>query len=252
MYSFSFSPAFAWHGNHIWFHSFVRRRRWLRKRVKLPTRTTRDGVKGDGSSLTDTIGRAGHGLNNDYFTIHSRKDRSSWNAAGSQDRPSVIQGSDWGGEDDSDEEVEFKDVGTLMKVVKKARLDREKIEAVMKFVEQGGDDVVYLADKVSQTHSLDKWWLTVDTDGHIDGMYGVSSFPKAAAVTSPRIHGPVRGWRSSNHNNHWGSIAAPRLGAVETKLSCIFRTAYKSNPQGYCRRRQASKQRHSQRTAEEN
>lgn len=33
-YSFWFQDSAAWHGNHPWFHSFVRRRRWLRKRVR--------------------------------------------------------------------------------------------------------------------------------------------------------------------------------------------------------------------------
>ena len=35
-YSLSFRTGIAWHGNHPWFHSFVRWRRWLRKRVKGP------------------------------------------------------------------------------------------------------------------------------------------------------------------------------------------------------------------------
>jgi hypothetical protein len=36
-YSFAFSPKFSWHGTHVWFNSNVRRRRWLRKRVKTTT-----------------------------------------------------------------------------------------------------------------------------------------------------------------------------------------------------------------------
>lgn len=32
----------AWHGNHPWFHSFVRRRRWIRKRVRVQDEATHD------------------------------------------------------------------------------------------------------------------------------------------------------------------------------------------------------------------
>jgi len=88
-------------------------------------------------------------MNNDYFTIHSRKDQDSWHAGGSHKRKSVLEGGSWGGTDDeSDHEVEIKDVATLMKVVKRARLDREKIEAIMRFVEDSGDEVAYLSEKV--------------------------------------------------------------------------------------------------------
>lgn len=155
-YSFSFSPAFAWHGNHVWFHSFVRRRRWLRKRVKLPTQKNGTGAAaGDyGSSRTGSVERAGHRLNNDYFTIHTRRERDSWHARGSHKRKSVMEGSDWGGDDESDEEVEIKDIPSLMNIVRKARLDREKIEAVLRFVEDGGEEIAYLAEKV-ETSSLD-------------------------------------------------------------------------------------------------
>jgi len=149
-YSFSFSPAFAWHGNHVWFHSFVRRRRWLRKRVKLPQRGMNATGDPYGSTDDGSVTRAGHGMNSDYFTIHSRGNRDSWRAGGSHKRKSALEGGSWGGTDnESEHELEVKDVATLMRVVKTARLDREKIEAIMKFVEDGGDEVVYLAEKVS-------------------------------------------------------------------------------------------------------
>lgn len=140
-YSFSFSPAFAWHGTHVWFHSFVRRRRWLRKRVKLPKELATAELYG-GTSTVDA-----HGLNDDYFTIHSRVGKD---ARTRRKKRSVLESADWGGDEESDEEVEVKDVATLMKVVRRARLDREKIEAIMRFVEDGGDEVVYLADKLPE------------------------------------------------------------------------------------------------------
>ncbi|KAI5814804.1 hypothetical protein BZA77DRAFT_388866 [Pyronema omphalodes] len=136
-YSFSFSPAFAWHGNHVWFHSFVRRRRWLRKRIKLPTTESGTPLTADyGSSRAGSVDRA-HRLNNDYFTIHSRRDPEMKAAAG-----------DWGGSGGEEEDTDVRDIPKLMAVVKHARLDREKIEAVMRFVEDGGDEIAYLAEKM--------------------------------------------------------------------------------------------------------
>lgn len=153
-YSFSFSPAFAWHGNHVWFHSFVRRRRWLRKRVKLPaarrSRAHASGAAGaSASSRAGSVERAGHGLGNDYFTIHSRTEPSSWRA-GSHRRSSAPAGSgDWRGDADSDrEDDDIADIPSLLRTVRRARLDREKVEAVMRFVEDGGEELAYLADKV--------------------------------------------------------------------------------------------------------
>lgn len=144
-YSFSFNPAFSWHGNHVWFHSFVRRRRWLRKRIKLPSHSVSAAADLGSSSREDSIDRAGHGLNGDYFTIHSRQVR----------RRSAIDGSEWGGGKNEEEEEEgveedIADIPTLMKVMKRSRLDREKVEAVENFVEQGGEEVAYLAEKMPQ------------------------------------------------------------------------------------------------------
>jgi hypothetical protein len=149
-YSFSFSPVFAWHGNHVWFHSFVRRRRWLRKRVKIPPQnsssTSARGITDFDSSCEGSVERAGHRLNSDYFTIHSRGSAG----VNAKKKRSVLEGNDWGGvSDESDEETEITDIGTLMSVAKKARLDREKIEAVVQFVAAADDDIVYLPEKVS-------------------------------------------------------------------------------------------------------
>lgn len=69
-YSFAFGKQTAWHGTHPWFHSFVRRRRWLRKRVK--KHALEPGAP-KASNLS-----AAHRLNAEYFTIHpKREDRKS-------------------------------------------------------------------------------------------------------------------------------------------------------------------------------
>ncbi|CUS15280.1 unnamed protein product [Tuber aestivum] len=154
-YSFSFNPAFSWHGNHVWFHSFVRRRRWLRKRIKIfynPDFSSREGSQ-----------ERPHGLNQDYFTIHSRhfSDGGSAGAGGrkKRQRRSVMEGSEWTGQsagmDDDDEEEGFiTDIPKLLRVLRIARLDREKIEVVEKFLKDGGEEVAYLPERIPHIMSL--------------------------------------------------------------------------------------------------
>lgn len=133
-YSFSFSPAFSWHGTHIWFHSFVRRRRWLRKRVKVPHDNSREPSP--------------HGLNSDYFTIHT---------AG---RPLGGPGWTWqdadgdGREDSALPPDRIPDVPALMRALRTCRLDREKVAAVKAFLNDGGDEVVYLPERVPEVMDL--------------------------------------------------------------------------------------------------
>ena len=141
-YSFSFSQNFAWHGSHPWFHSFCRRRRWLRKRVKVHGRID---DKREGRGMKEA-----HKLTADYFTIHAaRRDRSR---STSGDRNTTHRSSIMVGyqveDDDEDESNEIPDVVTLMTALKRARVDREKNGAVTKFLEQGRDELFYLADNI--------------------------------------------------------------------------------------------------------
>lgn len=129
-YSLWFRGA-AWHGNHPWFHSFVRRRRWLRKRVKqkLPPKTkeNRERLFGDTFSIGTTLARTG---------------TSATGLNSSQDSA----------EQSVDEEI--KDVPTLMRKLKKAAIDREKIVFIKRFIEDGGEELHYLAEQVSRTSHL--------------------------------------------------------------------------------------------------
>ncbi|KAF2201818.1 hypothetical protein GQ43DRAFT_19939 [Delitschia confertaspora ATCC 74209] len=121
-YSFYFHK-FAWHGSHPWFHSFVRRRRWLRKRVKqhLPPRTkdNRERLFGETFSIGTSLART--------------------NTAALSPMSSDESGS-------TDEEI--RDVPTLMKCLKNAAIDREKIAAINKFVNEGGEELHYLAEQI--------------------------------------------------------------------------------------------------------
>lgn len=143
-YSFTFSPRYAWHGTHPWFHSFVRRRRWLRKRIKIHGKMSRDAA-----NIKDA-----HLLNADYFTIHASRDRSRGSSAERtiNNRSSFL--SNARSESDSEQDSgDVSDILKLMTILKEARVDREKIWAVKAFLDQGGDDLFYLADKMGHIMS---------------------------------------------------------------------------------------------------
>ncbi|KAL9629751.1 MAG: hypothetical protein Q9164_006741 [Protoblastenia rupestris] len=142
-YSFSFAKGWAWHGNHPWFHSFVRRRRWLRKRVKIHPHRLR-GEKGD---MKD-----GHRLTEDYFTIHAAgRDRSRESSADrtTNHQTSFVEAYNAGGENDEDP-GEIGDIAALMQALKAARVDREKIVAVKAFFDHGGDELFYFAEAMPE------------------------------------------------------------------------------------------------------
>lgn len=142
-YSFSFSKQFVWHGSHPWFHSFVRRRRWLRKRVKREI---------PGSEKAGTMADA-HKLNTDYFTIHSKRDRSPASqvndGVAKTARPdSYISRAS---KDDLLQPPEDMDnVPNLLKALKLDTVDRAKIEHVKQFVQQGGEEIAYLKDHIPE------------------------------------------------------------------------------------------------------
>ncbi|KAL8726308.1 MAG: hypothetical protein Q9181_006107 [Wetmoreana brouardii] len=146
-YSFSFQSRFAWHGSHPWFHSFARRRRWLRKRVKVhPSK-----VIGSKGTMNES-----HRLNADYFTIHGAKRERSLesSAEGAFANRSSYTGYD-GNESDSDQDLnDIPNVVALLAVLKRATVDREKIVAVYTFLAQGEDELHYLAENMDEIMGL--------------------------------------------------------------------------------------------------
>lgn len=97
--------------------------------------------------------REGHMLNADYFTIHASRDRSVDSSIGSRTLNRFSYASNVGANNDEDDEIEeISDIRALMRVLRKARIDRERIEAIEGFLNHGGEDVFYLAEKV---HSID-------------------------------------------------------------------------------------------------
>jgi hypothetical protein len=122
-YSLLFKGS-PWHGNHPWFHSFVRRRRWLRKRVKqkLPPKTkasVRERMFGETFSIGTTLARS--------TTMGTASGQDS--SVGSLNE-------------------EVKNIATLMSKLKKAAIDREKIIFIHKFIDDGVEELYYLAEQV--------------------------------------------------------------------------------------------------------
>jgi hypothetical protein len=141
-YSFSFSRKFSWHGTHPWFHCFVRRRRWLRKRVK------REMRKNDQSMIP-----VGHTLTGDYFTIHTRG-RSPGSGLENTTTRGSSHMSRGNAEDMNLPPEEIKDIPSLMKALRLATIDREKIDAVKRFVTTGREELVYLEEHIPDVFDL--------------------------------------------------------------------------------------------------
>lgn len=120
MYNLNFTKH-HWHGHHIWYHSFVRRRRWLRKRKKVQS--------------SDRVQRKLKNPAEDYFTIYSasHKDRQP-----RQDHSidGVLHAED---EDDEEEVTKLENLGDFYERLRDCRLDREKIEALDNFLQNGTD-----------------------------------------------------------------------------------------------------------------
>lgn len=150
-YSFSFLPKFGWHGTHPWFHSYVRRRRWVRLRVKKKYTRLKNGVD-------QTDFHMAHLLNEDYFTIHSQTLASVEPSIAPPTATNVPSSSyirrDLGGSPERHVEDNIDNIPRLLEVIKNAIVDREKIEALRKFLGQGGEELFYLPDKVPEVLGL--------------------------------------------------------------------------------------------------
>lgn len=110
----------------------MRRRRWLRKRIKLPPAPNHE--------------QSGpHALDGDYFTIHSARPLTAW----------TWRDADADGREDSEAPPDrVADVPALMRALRSARLDREKVAAVAAFLEHAGPEVAYLSQCVPEVMDL--------------------------------------------------------------------------------------------------
>ncbi|CAD6500490.1 BgTH12-07666 [Blumeria graminis f. sp. triticale] len=115
VYSFAFHGKFSWHKAR-WWNSFVRKRAWIRKRFH----------KRIGYECNDSL--VAHP---EYFTIctsHGLLGEELYNDTTTPSRGKI------GYDFKTGNIYEF---GVLMKILRSARIDREKIEAVKNFIENG-------------------------------------------------------------------------------------------------------------------
>ncbi|KAB8576216.1 hypothetical protein FH972_025744 [Carpinus fangiana] len=145
-YSFMFQNRFPWHGTHPWYHSYCRRRRWMRKRVR-KYRPGHDGRVGDPRSLKEA-----HKLNSDYFSIHPASTRGQEITPSGQSATlrsgSINMLNKQREEEEEEASGEVDTIGTLLKRLKMAEVDREKIKLVLRFMEEGGQDIFYLSEQI--------------------------------------------------------------------------------------------------------
>ncbi|KAI1468121.1 uncharacterized protein F4812DRAFT_429007 [Daldinia caldariorum] len=141
-YSFMFSKKFSWHGPK-WYSSFVRRRTWIRMRIK----------KGHGYQMNDPY------MSHEYFSVVSTRTesgRTSTNQLGAR----ISQETSRKSRDtrrDEDEGLVMVDITTveeLMAVLRKSRIDRERLEAIENYIEHCADDMQQLQDYMHKIMSL--------------------------------------------------------------------------------------------------
>ncbi|KAF2091403.1 hypothetical protein K490DRAFT_70250 [Saccharata proteae CBS 121410] len=154
-YSFSWKRGGAWHGTHPWFHSFVRRRRWLRMRVRKHAQSA-NFRHPDSKRMSDA-----HKLNADYFTIHPARNKSRDSSlapsthARSRSRSLLLYNHpSLDPDNDNDDDDEICDIPTLKSRLRRAAIDREKIAVVRNFLANGGDELYYLAEQIPSIMAL--------------------------------------------------------------------------------------------------
>ncbi|KAK4104184.1 hypothetical protein N658DRAFT_466175 [Parathielavia hyrcaniae] len=134
IYSFAFARKFSWHKPR-WWNSFVRRRVWIRKRVK----------KNQGY-----VGQDPHMLNPEYFTIRPSAELA-------RDRSPSRASSTRGSRLSTNMEVAqsaIEHADDLLCVLRVSRIDREKIEAVENYLANAREDFGGLPEIMHEIMSL--------------------------------------------------------------------------------------------------
>jgi hypothetical protein len=137
-YSFAFSKKFSWH-KAKWWNSFVRRRAWIRKRVKKDL---------------DYNGQDPYMLNSEYFSIRpsSEISRERSRSRATSTRGSRISIST--ANVDGAEQPVIEQADDLLCVLGRCRIDRERIEAVDNYFQNAKDDLAGLQHVMHDVMSL--------------------------------------------------------------------------------------------------
>ncbi|KAL6236877.1 hypothetical protein BDW75DRAFT_205529 [Aspergillus navahoensis] len=191
-YAFSFSRSSSWHGTHPFWHSFVRRRRWVRLRVKRAL-TERNRCSQTGLEMA-------HMLNEDYFTIHSsvKQKRGSSSEMASRATSTNLGKSVLGRQGEDAEEI--RNVPSLMYAVKAAKVDREKLDAVKKFVEEGGEELYYLEGKIPEiitrfVYQTSRWQLLTYLNETVQSLSQQQEDLRSTEQTQPKQESDIKDLR---------------------------------------------------------
>lgn len=136
-YSFAFSSKFSWHGPR-WYHSFVRRRAWTRKRIR---------------KWPDDISADPHMLNTDYFNVRPASDRVRNSQSLSSRVPSRASMTQMSSVEVDGEKPDIEDLETLLDVLRFSRIDRERLEAMKNYL-TNAMDLERLAEEMHEILSL--------------------------------------------------------------------------------------------------
>lgn len=141
-YSFMFSKKFSWHGPR-WWNSFVRRRAWIRRRVK---KTASYGNHGDP-----------HLLNPEYFSVEVVSKLQHPVLSGPS---SVADGASRTSQCFMHEEdavataaQAIETLEDLMPMLRRLRIDREKLDAVENYLEHATDELLGLQEHMHEIMS---------------------------------------------------------------------------------------------------
>lgn len=131
-YSFAFQKAFSWHGP-SWWNSFVRRRAWIRKRAR-----KRHEEAAIGSNPLNNL---------DYFHTHSpsvlspqvSRVGSRAPSRGPSRSPSRFSTTQASSAEPEQDRPDIEDIHVLLHVLRSARIDRERREAIENYIEHAKD-----------------------------------------------------------------------------------------------------------------
>ncbi|KAL4764286.1 uncharacterized protein BDW70DRAFT_108289 [Aspergillus foveolatus] len=190
-YAFSFLRSSSWHGTHPFWHSFVRRRRWVRLRVKKAS-TERNQRSRTGLEMA-------HTLNEDYFTIHSalKQKRGSSSERASRGTSANIGKLVM----DTQEHVEeIRDIPTLMYAIRIAIVDREKLNAVRKFVDEGVEELYYLEGKIPEimtrfVYRTSRWQLLTYLNETMQSLAQQQKELETTGQTQPELESNIQDLR---------------------------------------------------------
>ncbi|XXH03659.1 hypothetical protein Hte_010064 [Hypoxylon texense] len=141
-YSFMFSKKFSWHGPK-WYSSFVRRRAWIRRRIK----------KAFGYETNDPL------MGPDYFSVVPSKDVERGSVGqptvrASHETPSKSRDTGRGDEDETEAKPNITTTDELMAVLRRSRIDRERLEAAQNYIENCTDELQNLQDHMHEIMGL--------------------------------------------------------------------------------------------------